>query len=344
MYGEQQHHILDQRDEESTRSLSRDYELWYEDGTIILIAHDVEFRVYRGPLAKHSPLFRDMLSIPQPVEPHLLYQGQGQSPECPLIHLSDSPEDLRHILRSRPYSPARASPNYGSASSHGNLHASIPSFHAISAWIRLGHKYQIDKLVDEGLYHLRRAYPTALPCPKCPNMSAEYNSPIREDRPAGVVGQCAIAVVNLARLTESHDLLPFALLECCKLGGGRSRKASRARMARGSASPRRRRLRYRSPCAITWMSARNGFRGGGASSKEGGLSTVTVDDLMAEGKVEAYRSPNLCSNCLYHAGERIYKERQRFWNALPAIFDVAVPDGWKVEVEEDYPSPWDEEI
>ncbi|TBU51802.1 hypothetical protein BD310DRAFT_962923 [Dichomitus squalens] len=235
-----------------------DYELWYEDGTIILIAHDVEFRVYRGPLAKHSPLFRDMLSIPQPVEPHLLYQGQGQSPECPLIHLSDSPEDLRHILR-----------------------------------------YQIDKLVDEGLYHLRRAYPTALPY-----------------RPAGVVGQCAIAVVNLARLTEtgggkvtqgftredgSREFLSredlgrcFAAKETLGLWNVRTAIEISESVSVDYQYHFDDEMCHHMDVCKEWIQRwRRKFKRGGA------------------GKVEAYRSPNLCSNCLYHAGERIYKERQR---------------------------------
>ena len=37
----------------------------------------------------------------------------------------------------------------------------------------------------------------------------------------------AIGVVNLTRLTESDDLLPLALLECCKLGAGITRGLQR---------------------------------------------------------------------------------------------------------------------
>ncbi|EJF60257.1 hypothetical protein DICSQDRAFT_63341, partial [Dichomitus squalens LYAD-421 SS1] len=302
--------------------LSRDYGLWYEDGTIILIARNVEFRVYRGPLAKHSPLFRDMLSNPQPIEPHLLYQEQEQSPECPLIHLSDSPEDLRHVLRV-----------FTIGRSFEHLH-----FHAISAWIRLGHKYRIDKLVDEGLYHLRRAYPTALPC--------------------------AIAVVNLARLTESHDLLPFALLECCDLEKKITQGFTREDGSREFLSPEDLEGCFAAKETLVLWNVRAAIGVSESVSvdyechfedetchhmdvckewiqrwrrkfKRGGLSTVTVDDLMAEGKVEAYRSPNLCPNCLYHAGERIYKERQKFWNALPAyLTSLCQTDGrlrlWRV--------------
>ncbi|OJT03173.1 hypothetical protein TRAPUB_6249 [Trametes pubescens] len=42
-------------------SLKRDEELWYEDGNITLVARDVEFCVFKGILAKHSPVFKDIL-------------------------------------------------------------------------------------------------------------------------------------------------------------------------------------------------------------------------------------------------------------------------------------------
>lgn len=78
---------------------ARDEEFWYDDGTIILVAGNVEFRVYKGILAENSSVFRDMFSLPQPP----ISSGSSDTPSpdngCPVVHLSDSPEDLRHILR-----------------------------------------------------------------------------------------------------------------------------------------------------------------------------------------------------------------------------------------------------
>lgn len=72
----------------------RDEEFWYSDGSIILVAGDVEFRIYKGLLADHSPVFRDMFSLPQPPVIASLTIDT-----CPVVHLSDSPYDLRHVLR-----------------------------------------------------------------------------------------------------------------------------------------------------------------------------------------------------------------------------------------------------
>ena len=45
-----------------------------------------------GPLVDHSPVFKDMLSLPQPAATQV-------EPACPVIPLPDSPADLRHVLR-----------------------------------------------------------------------------------------------------------------------------------------------------------------------------------------------------------------------------------------------------
>ena len=36
----------------------RDAEFWFGDGTVILVAKDIEFRIYRGLLADYSPVFK----------------------------------------------------------------------------------------------------------------------------------------------------------------------------------------------------------------------------------------------------------------------------------------------
>ncbi len=77
---------------------TRDTEFWFEDGNVILVAKSYEFRVFEGILAHHSPVFQDMFSLPQPVS-SALPEGTQTLDACPVVHLSDSPEDLRHVLR-----------------------------------------------------------------------------------------------------------------------------------------------------------------------------------------------------------------------------------------------------
>ncbi|OBZ69703.1 hypothetical protein A0H81_10185 [Grifola frondosa] len=72
--------------------ISRDDEFWYKDGNIVLIAGNIAFRVYQGLLAEQSQVFMDLFVVPQPA-------GAETMDDCAMVHLSDSPEDLRHLLR-----------------------------------------------------------------------------------------------------------------------------------------------------------------------------------------------------------------------------------------------------
>ncbi|KAI0691723.1 hypothetical protein C8Q76DRAFT_634760 [Earliella scabrosa] len=174
----------------------RDAELWYDDGTVILVARGVEFRLYKGILAEHSLVFQDMFSTQQPRSSSPL-----QDSTCPVIHLSDSPESLRHFFR---------------ALLPGNEYRCVcgsrrPSLHVISALIHLGDKYRVPHLVHDALDHLKALYPATL-------------SAWDQERRARTVYDRlnlheAIEVINLARFTDEPALLPTAFLSCCYAKG-----------------------------------------------------------------------------------------------------------------------------
>ncbi|KAJ3009237.1 hypothetical protein NUW54_g2852 [Trametes sanguinea] len=119
-----------------------DGEFWFEDGNLILVTRDVEFKVYKGPLVANSPVFEAPLSLPQSSTNPL---GHSPASKCicmsttALLHVEDSPEDLRHLLRAiMPGKTPRVGPDAN-------------SFHAISARIRLGRKYGIVCVVERSL-------------------------------------------------------------------------------------------------------------------------------------------------------------------------------------------------
>lgn len=70
-------------------------EVWYEDGSIILVAENEGFRVYSGILSQQSSIFADMFSMPRPIQPQPqdIYQG------CPVVHLPDSALEMRCFLK-----------------------------------------------------------------------------------------------------------------------------------------------------------------------------------------------------------------------------------------------------
>lgn len=69
-------------------------EIWYEDGNVLLIADAVSFRVHRSILARHSEFFNDMFKLPQPPQ----NDTGSDDAQCPVVHTSESAEDLGHFL------------------------------------------------------------------------------------------------------------------------------------------------------------------------------------------------------------------------------------------------------
>ncbi|KAI6039142.1 hypothetical protein EDC04DRAFT_2603393 [Pisolithus marmoratus] len=103
---------------------------WFDDGNIVLVAEGKCFRVYRGMLSVHSPIFKDMFSCPQPADQEETIEG------CAVVHLQDSASELQHVLRALFYG------EYITSSSQP-----MPMSVA-TALLRLGKKYEIKLLFD----------------------------------------------------------------------------------------------------------------------------------------------------------------------------------------------------
>ena len=66
-------------------------DFWFADGNIVLVAGLTAFKVHRGQLERHSEIFRDLFTIPQP-EVQDLVDG------CPWVEVHDSPSDVLYLL------------------------------------------------------------------------------------------------------------------------------------------------------------------------------------------------------------------------------------------------------
>ena len=82
----------------------KDSDFWLENGSVILVARNVEFRVYGGLLADHSPVLKVLFKKYKHITRSVSFDGHYEA-MCPVVHLEDSPEDLRHMLRM--YMPRR---------------------------------------------------------------------------------------------------------------------------------------------------------------------------------------------------------------------------------------------
>lgn len=67
-------------------------DMWFDDGNIVLVAEHVAFKVHRGQLERHSDIFQDLFSVPQP-DNQVLFDNRAW------VQLHDSPSDLLYLLR-----------------------------------------------------------------------------------------------------------------------------------------------------------------------------------------------------------------------------------------------------
>ncbi|RPD76886.1 hypothetical protein L226DRAFT_459128, partial [Lentinus tigrinus ALCF2SS1-7] len=176
----------------------KDEEVWFEDGNLILATATVQFRVYRGLLVRHSLVFKDMLSLPQPPDSDALPKCTQCVPVI-TIPVADSPQDLRHFLKALT----------GNCLLYVTEDGMHPTYHEISSLIRMSHKYQCETILERCMKY----------------MSSFYHDDFelwRNDEevfsPPGFERIHSIGVVNLARLVGADKWLPGALMGCCMLG------------------------------------------------------------------------------------------------------------------------------
>ncbi|KAF8583618.1 hypothetical protein K439DRAFT_1313908, partial [Ramaria rubella] len=72
---------------------SRNSDIYFKDGSIVLIAETTAFRVHRTQLVHHSEVFRDMLSLAGQLEKTEEFDG------CPTVHLSHTSKDIPSLFQ-----------------------------------------------------------------------------------------------------------------------------------------------------------------------------------------------------------------------------------------------------
>ncbi|PPQ82404.1 hypothetical protein CVT26_013319 [Gymnopilus dilepis] len=159
---------------------------WFDDGNIILQAENTQYKVHRSLLANQSVVFRDMFSMPQPANPDPVVDA------CPVVPLSDKAADIEHVL----------SLFYDNFKAH-DMREHMP-FPLLAAILRIGKKYQIDHLQNEGLHRLRKEFPTDF---------AYWNENCVEVVAIKSLGDHLEAIINLAHELSVQSILP-ALYIC----------------------------------------------------------------------------------------------------------------------------------
>ncbi|KAI0690218.1 hypothetical protein BC835DRAFT_1307999 [Cytidiella melzeri] len=170
-------------------------DFWFADGNIILISGHAAFKVHRGQLERHSEVFRDLFSIPQPPVQDLI---EG----CAWVELYDPPGDILCLLK------ALYDGLYFAKSNARN-------FPVIAAVLRLSTKYLIDHLRLRCLTHLTSDWPSTL-----------EGWDAREKQAVDANGQYSprdacphpILIIQLAKEMDLSHLLPSAYYDLSRYG------------------------------------------------------------------------------------------------------------------------------
>ncbi|KAJ6567060.1 hypothetical protein B0H19DRAFT_1232982 [Mycena capillaripes] len=180
-------------------------ELWFEDGNLVILAENRQFRVYRGVLAARSPIFHDMLAFPQPSDSELI---EG----CPLVRLPDSATEVTVFLR---------------AIFDSEFFETYPAptrIESIIGILRLSHKYEVNYLRRRALVHLSSNFPTELSALETETSSWGITElpAVMQPPPPPPPGPF-ISIIQLAREVGALWILPdafYQLADVCSTGPG----------------------------------------------------------------------------------------------------------------------------
>ncbi|TFK88120.1 hypothetical protein K466DRAFT_598906 [Polyporus arcularius HHB13444] len=306
-------------------SPTRDDDLWFDDGTLIVVAQNVEFRVYRNHLAERFEVFRDMLSFPQPTP-----SDSTDDLPCPAIHVTDSARDWRNVLRLLFHPEEQGL----------FVKRSDPSFDVVSACVRLGHKYQMTAVYQQAMAYLKYHFTADLLICKSR----------RNWVPPGFTLAHAIGVVNLARLTGEHTLLPIALMVCCwkeadivegfTYDDGEQEKLAHDDLGLCFAA----KARLLKVTILAYFTTYTPPPPGSCELKDGDACRRALQGLADIAAREVQRAtlpnpivvlnyaltgsgPRLCNGCSTAVKSRQLERQRQNWKQLPSVLGIDVP-GW----------------
>ncbi|KAJ7504443.1 hypothetical protein B0H11DRAFT_1982361 [Mycena galericulata] len=192
----------------SEPQLQRHSDLWFKDGSVILQAERTLFKVHVSQLSRHSALFRDMFTLPQPSRPSsfdTLEDAEAVLDECencPVVFLHDTAEDVANFLAA-----LYDGPNFRNNDQD--------DFRVVSGILRLSTKYIVDSLRAKALTHLCVAWPSTLKGWDAREDLARTFE-METSTSGGHFYPSPIAVINLAREVNAPCLFPAAFYDLCR--------------------------------------------------------------------------------------------------------------------------------
>ncbi|KAF7351123.1 BTB domain-containing protein [Mycena sanguinolenta] len=170
---------------------------WYKDGSVVLQAENVQFRVHWSLLSKHSSFFRDLEGLPQP-------PNQPTIDGCFIVYLHDSAVDVQYLLDAiyDPYFLAQTTLTLG----------------AVGAMIRLGRKYDFKSFFDSAVERFTSQAPATLEEYDALLVNGTYPTP----QDSGMSSTLPVAYLHAAQLDIASIVAEFSTdldtLKRCLIG------------------------------------------------------------------------------------------------------------------------------
>ncbi|KAF8217106.1 hypothetical protein K438DRAFT_1798311 [Mycena galopus ATCC 62051] len=282
-------------------------ETWRRDGNVILQAANTQFRVHWSVLALHSSVFRDMEGLPQP-------PGQPTVEGCPILELSDDPNDVEYLLKAL-YIP--------------EFHCQKFRFPVIFAFLRLGRKYDFKYFFDLGVSRITSVFPATLEEFDTVGHTLQYD-PLFD-------------VTALLSQNNILSALPSAYFFCAKsasltvlFDGVKKQDGTRAFLPpvdlRRCVIGQQRLLikQFQPGYTFGWVRERGSddctnplrCRAARDAVVKQCSDTTAIVIFTTPKTQERYLWSNFCSACARHAAKCIAAGRKKTWKELPEIFDL----------------------
>jgi hypothetical protein len=166
-------------------------ELSFPDGNLALLAASTAFFVHRGVLGRHSPVLADAIAS---LDPSVQINGS------PVLRLDEHPDHLAHFL-------------YALYDGISRLRYDPSDFDPVSAILRLATKYQAQKIREDVLRGMTPSWPKSLTQWEIREAAATNSNGLYKPR---LSYPHPIMIINLARATNTPELLPSAFYDLCR--------------------------------------------------------------------------------------------------------------------------------
>ncbi|KAJ7928422.1 hypothetical protein B0H13DRAFT_982159 [Mycena leptocephala] len=295
-------------------------DVWYKDGSVVLQAQNTQSRVHWGVLSQHSSFFRDLQDLPQPPD-HPTVDG------CPIVELQDAAFDVEHLLKAL-YDPTFL------------LEKALP-LPIVAALIRLGRKYNFQRLLDSAVERLTFENPSTLE-----EFDALNSEPLGMTYgPSRIVSYPGLLfdVLTLGRENDILSILPCAYYRLLEgdyslaqlFDGVKRRDGTTASLApidlRRCILAREKLLkkRFHPGYTLEWIRkweyddctkpepcrlVRN-------TLLEFYVDTAAVGSLVGGRSLSGFCA-HLCATCFEHATDSLTRGRKKMWEELPGFFDL----------------------